>query len=328
MQRPMSVRLGSVSRFGTMARLALGLLVSGAALWLLLRKIDFTALGGVFGSIIPFWTAMAAICFAIAIILRGWRWQIIVREVVAISPRDATAAFIVGQAFNVILPARVGELIRVDYLRRRNGLARVAGLGSIVLEKLQDGFIVVVMLAVGLTAQVLRGGSYPPALLTVAVAAILVFGGVSAILLVLSLRRTEVWFLRWPVFASRLATLRSLLTVVQSHHFFKSCFLAIILWCWDLASLSALLRSLGVSMDATGLMLLTGTYALSSLIPAGPANIGTYQLAFALVLPLEGWTAEQGIVAATLVQVCFLGPMAVAGFAIYFFTVGRQTVVQ
>jgi hypothetical protein len=59
-------------------------------------------------------------------------------------------ALLVGYGFNNLIPARLGELVRADYAKRQFGVSRSAALGSIVIERLLDGFIVVLCLSEGL----------------------------------------------------------------------------------------------------------------------------------------------------------------------------------
>src|SRR6185436_17949475 len=51
-----------------------------------------------------------------------------------------------------VLPARLGEIFRADFLRRRFDVSGSAALGSIIVERLMDGMSVVILLGIGLTA--------------------------------------------------------------------------------------------------------------------------------------------------------------------------------
>ena len=54
-----------------------------------------------------------------------------------------------GFAANYILPGRVGELFRADYARRVFNMSRFTALGTIVVERVCDGVVLVCALWIG-----------------------------------------------------------------------------------------------------------------------------------------------------------------------------------
>ena len=64
---------------------------------------------------------------------------------------DLLAAHLLGFGGNVVLPLRLGELLRVDELARRTSLARSVCLGAVVVERSLDS-IWILALAIGLPA--------------------------------------------------------------------------------------------------------------------------------------------------------------------------------
>ena len=63
-------------------------------------------------------------------------------------------------------------------------------------------------------------------------------------------------------------------------------------------------------------LVLLGVASLSTIVPSGPAFIGTLQFAYALAIEFAGAPAAIGVAAATLVQVCILLPTALGAVAI------------
>jgi uncharacterized membrane protein YbhN (UPF0104 family) len=78
------------------------------------------------------------------LVLKTWRWRILLEKQVLFS--KLFAILTVGYLANNLLPARAGELIRIYLVGRREKVGISKTLGSIVLEKTLDTFILVVIL--------------------------------------------------------------------------------------------------------------------------------------------------------------------------------------
>ena len=81
-------------------------------------------------------------------------------------------------------------------------------------------------------------------------------------------------------------------------------------------------------------LVLLGAASLSTLVPSGPAFLGTLQLAYALAVEFAGGARALGIAAATLAQLCLLLPLALiaagilvhgSGNALHSILAGRQS---
>ena len=137
-------------------RLALGTAVSAACLALLLARVDLPAVLEAARAARPAWLLVATPLFAASIWTRAMRWRAILRPIAPISRGDAAALVLIGYAANNLLPARTGEVVRAVLLQRRHGASAVAGIGTIVLERVLDGLVLALMLAGTLA---LAGGS-------------------------------------------------------------------------------------------------------------------------------------------------------------------------
>jgi len=70
--------------------------------------------------------------------LQALRWWIVMRPLLDLSYGQAVRAMMVGFFFNVLLPARGGDLLRVQYLGRRTGLSRAKLLGTEIVDFWSD----------------------------------------------------------------------------------------------------------------------------------------------------------------------------------------------
>jgi uncharacterized membrane protein YbhN (UPF0104 family) len=70
--------------------------------------------------------------------LQSLRWWIVMRPLVPLSYGQAYRAMMVGFFFNVLLPARGGDLLRVQYLGKRTGISRAKLLGTEIVDFWSD----------------------------------------------------------------------------------------------------------------------------------------------------------------------------------------------
>ena len=70
--------------------------------------------------------------------LQSLRWWVVMRPVLSLTYGQAYRAMLVGFFFNVLLPARGGDLLRVQYLGRRTGVSRAKLLGTEIVDFWSD----------------------------------------------------------------------------------------------------------------------------------------------------------------------------------------------
>ena len=74
------------------------------------------------------------------------------------------------------------------------------------------------------------------------------------------------------------------------------------------------------------MLVLVGLVSLSTLVPSGPAFLGTLQFAYMLAIGFAGGPHAVGIAAATLAQLCLLLPVALIATGILTLRVGEAPV--
>src|SRR5260370_14482256 len=79
----------------------------------------------------------------------------------------------------------------------------------------------------------------------------------------------------------------------------------------DARALWFLVKAVGQTLGFSDALVLLGAASLSTLVPSGPAFLGTLQFAYALAVEFAGGAPAPGIAAATLAQLCLLLPLAV-----------------
>jgi glycosyltransferase 2 family protein len=81
---------------------------------------------------------LAAVGGLVLMSLQSLRWWVVMRPVLDLSYSQALRAMMVGFFCNVLLPARGGDLLRVQYLGKRTGISRAKLLGTEIVDFWSD----------------------------------------------------------------------------------------------------------------------------------------------------------------------------------------------
>jgi uncharacterized protein (TIRG00374 family) len=96
-----------------------------------------------------YWYLVPALAvLVVAISSRCIRWSVLMRPVAPMSARRLFPYAIIGYMANNLLPARAGEVVRAYVLGDRERVSKMGTFGTIAVERLFDGCVLVVMLLV------------------------------------------------------------------------------------------------------------------------------------------------------------------------------------
>jgi uncharacterized protein (TIRG00374 family) len=299
-------------------QIAIGLACTLFFLALALYRVELGAVSAALAAANPLWIGAAIVIYAGNLTLRAWRWQVILRPVAAIPYPIVARALLVGYGLNAVMPARLGELFRAEFFKRTFGLSRVWGLTSIVIERLFDGVTVICCLAVGL---LFAAAAKPNAglLIKVLVTGSVLFGAVLLAAFFLSGSKMSRIVGRFPGLSAQLAMVQQGLEILRTWRTLKVVAITLIVYVADALTLWLLVKAVGLTLGFSDTLVLLGAASLSTLVPSGPAFLGTLQLAYALAVEFAGGVRALGIAAATLAQLCLLLPLALiaAGILAY-----------
>lgn len=125
-----------------------GVAISALFIWLFLRGIDRGEIADAFKEV-NYWYMIPAVgVLFIALAIRCWRWSVLMRPVAPISARRLFPYAIIGYMANNLLPARAGEVVRAYVTGERENVSRMGTFGTIAVERLFDGCILVMMLLI------------------------------------------------------------------------------------------------------------------------------------------------------------------------------------
>ena len=140
--------------------LTLGLIVTAAALWWAWLEMSrgkeagevWSQIGSAFKQAnyisLPFmWIALFVFYW-----LKAWRWRLLLARMGDFMPmRDLFPPIMIGFGFNNLLPAHLGEFVRVYVFSREQNIPQPAALSTVVLERVFDIIAILLFLGLGLT---------------------------------------------------------------------------------------------------------------------------------------------------------------------------------
>ncbi|MFT3706348.1 MAG: lysylphosphatidylglycerol synthase transmembrane domain-containing protein [Archangium sp.] len=301
-----------------------GIAVSAVLVWLAFRRVDLGTVQRSIGTLIWWpWVPLAVSAYLVGHLVRGWRCAMLLRGQASLGPIAATNIVIAGYASNNVLPARMGELVRVGLLTSRTGLPLWQSLSVTALERVIDGIAILTLLTISTI------NATPSAWLTaLAQLAALVLGGAGAVLLVAVL---------WPALpvtiASRIgarlshkmhdrlvrmagqlvAGVRPLRSPGTATSFLLS---SLIVWSFEALMFVALLPAFGLEPSFWRGALAMGVTNLGLLAPSTPGFVGTFHSFCAAALETQGVDPSLAMSFAVVAHLTFFIPVTLWGAAV------------
>ncbi len=289
----------------SLIRALVGAAISVAALWLVLRSVDLSAAVDVLRTADRGWIGLMAVFIASDLAVRGLRWQRLVAPIGHVRYQSMLAYLLIGYLANNVLPARIGELVRSHYLGDREGLSRTTTLGTVVVERVVDFVVVVAIASAAIIVLSVRGIVASAVLVGIGMAGLLATGvavGIAAHRLP-GAERIAAAAERWPKFGELAGKLRGGLSVAgRPRTLAEALALSLVAWGVTVLSFAAAGQAIGVELTIGQASLLASGVALATAIPAGPANLGTFELAAVEIGKAVGVPAHEAFALALLVH--------------------------
>ncbi len=209
------------------------LIVSLLLIFLLLKNTNLTMALAMMGSINWIYVLLSAVLYLISNILKAIRFYLMLHGE-AIKPRDLFVIVSYQNFFNLILPARTGELTYIYYLKKIAGIKIFKGAHSLVLSRVIDLFIVA---ALFITAGLLyRGMNSSPVLIfsafiVMGISLVLTFKFNSLILLcrrIIEFVTSKTGLSHNRIISKTVASLDVMVSEINSYSSFKNYILVII----------------------------------------------------------------------------------------------------
>lgn len=129
-------------------KLIVGLGLSAFFLWLALRSAEIDQVWAAVRSADYVWMIPMLLFTLVSFFIRALRWRYLLTTVGRIAIGPLVRATFIGFMGNNVLPARLGEFMRVYAIGDSAGVSRSAALASIVIERLLDVAVLLLLFAV------------------------------------------------------------------------------------------------------------------------------------------------------------------------------------
>lgn len=314
-------------KYQTDKKLLVGIAISAACLFLLFRKIDLDKMGQAFAAMDYGYLVPALVLTFVSYYLRAVRWMFLLSPMKKTRLGNLFSSTLIGYMANNLLPARLGELVRAYSLGRKEGIATSAVFASLVVDRLCDGFTILLVLVItSLTIRLPAGmEEVQHAMVVGGYVTFALYLGVLGFLVLLRIR-TE-WTLRVvkrllePVSARLAGKSAELLGSFISGIRFPATFAgmaatagsSILIWAAAIWPVDLLLRSFGVVLPVTASMFIMVFLVFAVMVPASPGFVGTHHFACVTALSAFGIGSEKALSIAIVIHAMGFFPVIFAG---------------
>lgn len=257
--------------------------VSLGLLYLLYRHVDFDRLLSSMGSAKLFWGIAYVLLSSLEPFIRGLRWSYLVSSS---SKVHTIKGLYIAKAGNNILPFRMGDAVRTQYIRDRAGIPYSTSAASIIAETALDLVMLgILVLVFALSVASTRGMLLSIILLTVIPASVLLLSKGRS-LLPMFLRRSRLFIIAGVL----VGKLRS---IIANRNRSAVLGVSALLWCVTLAASYAGLRMFLPHAGLMGVLSAIVFVYFSVLLPSAPGFVGTYHAALAGTLAIMGYSIAE-----------------------------------
>jgi|GEM_PF-4288083 len=245
--------------------------------------------------------------------IQGWRTWVLLNRDCQLS--TAMNSLFLGNFASMLLPLRLGELLRVALLRQKDDVQIATGLSMVFLSQLMD---VAGLLLIGATLFVLTPAlrEYLPMLIALSVVVII------AVIVLLLLTRATSWSFiqRYPriqTFIKQIA--RGLQTLHNMEGLVVSVLLTLLYWVG--LALSTWLMMIGLVDDLIFTIAIAITVAggVGRILPALPGSIGTLDFSILVALQIYGVEHNVALVVVILIRLRYLLMTTIIGLGALFY---------
>ena len=308
-------------------KLLVGIAISAFCLFLLFRKIDFYKMRAAFAGMgYRYLVPALALTFA-SYFLRAVRWKLLLAPIKTTRLSNLFPSTLIGYMANNLLPARLGELVRAYSLGKKEAIDTGAVFASLVVDRLCDGFTVLLVLLVTFFIIRLPAGmeQIQGGLATGGYVTFALYLGVMSFLVLL--RKRTAWTaslvarLLKPLSPRISETAVSLLTsFISGIRIPKgaagvggTAASSLLIWATAILPIDLLLRSFGVVLPMSASMFIMVFLVFAVMVPAAPGYVGTYHFACVTALSAFEIGSEKALSIAIVIHAMGFFPVTAAG---------------
>ncbi|MFC2075843.1 lysylphosphatidylglycerol synthase transmembrane domain-containing protein [candidate division KSB1 bacterium] len=302
----------------------IGLLVSVAALYIALKDVQFGALVSTLSEIRYLYVLAGVILVIILMAVRTIRWQLLLQPVKPIRFHNLYSVYMIGHMANNILPAKLGELVRVYLVGSQEKISKSAALATMVVERLFDigsmfavlGFVSISFKTLDFPAWVWSGSLTIFILATVTLMILIVLTYFPPA--VISFLENRLAFLPPRLHKRILRMTESFLDGLnilrRGHVLWRVAALSVVVWGMQLIVFLMGFLAFKFYLPAAALFVLVLITSLAMAVPSSPAYIGTYQVSVIFALALFDVGREAALGYSLVIHAMQALPVTALGF--------------
>lgn len=304
-----------------------GLLLSVLFLYIALRHVDFEKTWKIILSSSISYLMLAVLACVFQFLIRAWRWRILLNPVKQTGFLNRFLSVLIGFAANCVLPARLGEFIRANSLGEVEKISKSSTFGTIVIARLFDGFVILLILLIGLLFT-----TFPDELIhisrTLRITAIILLSSYLLLIAFIVGFRTytkifiEVMNSILFMFSDRLKSkisdvvenfAKGLSPLGSAGAWAKAIMWSLLLWFISLCQIYFIEMSVGIKLPFVATCIVQAMAALGVMVPSAPGYIGTFDLSVQYGFLFYQLSKEKALSAAILLHGSFFFPTILLG---------------
>jgi len=261
------------------AYIVIGLIISLSLAVILVKTVD---MGQVWDNVrrlsLPTIFLVMAI-YLINLLTRTYRWKYLICQKHHIEMKITLKALIYGYMLNQLLPVKIGEVARAEYLVQKQSISRGFLLGTIAIERVFDLIVIVMFLGISVLFSNLIKSHVKSNIVPI----VLILSGL--IMIFATLYHISKFKRLSRYFPSKIENtlnhfIDNLTSSSQLFHsiskFIALFLLSLTIWCLTCASVYVLLNSLGIKLPFYAYLFIVSAGTFGMIIPSTSANVGVY----------------------------------------------------
>lgn len=277
-----------------------GIAISIVAIGVVIQAVNGNVLREVLGSVKVAWLVPVLLINGVVIISKAYRWQLLVKPLSHISLTQITHILTIGFMANNVLPARLGDAIRIHLLHRKTDLGPAASTGGLIADRILEGLSFLL-----LAALLFLLGNVPHWMLYGLGVTLLVVAGVYGASVFYSRSR-----MRHGVFIK----LQEGLAPLHNRRVFILGFCtSLVSWSLQLLMIHMTQLAFGVHLPFWGTLMVLVAVNLAVIVPSTPAHLGTFELACVLAYTFLGVDKNVGLLIGATYHLVQVLPVTLIG---------------
>lgn len=300
----------------------LGFIISIGFVWYIVKNYDVKTSWLIVKSTPSYIIFVMILTYLSTFFFRTLRWKLMLLKFPRLRFNLLFKSIILGFSGNNIIPARGGELLRMEFFSRNAKISRTTSLSSIALEKIIDAIILLALL-ISMSLFISKTNNF--LVHTIQLASVIFFP-VILIIIVCKIKGEAV--LKWlsskngrpvQIIKKQFGNIYDALSFLRLDiNTLKIIILSVLIWLLEGLVFVFGLKAIGISDER---VFIIGMIALcivnfGILIPSSPGYIGIFQAAFIVALSLFKVQETKSLAIAIVVHSCQFFPTTIFGVSI------------